>query len=268
MKLVKMMGGLGNQLFQYSFARFLERELGQPVWLETLFFVKHRQRRLGLDDLAIRYRKSFGERYIWYKLNSKKFIRWEEKDFDLGSCRVRAGESMYFWGYWQKSEHARDGREGILEGFGRFKKRPEVKQLAEEILGSDAVSIHVRRGDYRTFPKFTLLGREYYERALEALDVRNGSKLFLFSDESGVEKDILPDESEIVRVSDYGLKDFEELYLMSLCPKNVIANSTFSWWAAFLNIHEKRRIVMPRTWRTVTDGFNLANLLFEDVQVI
>lgn len=268
MILVKMMGGLGNQLFQYSFARFLERKLGKPVWLDTLFFLNQHQRRPTLENLGIRYRRSPGDRYLWYRLNSRRFLRWEENDFDPSCCDTGNGKSMFFWGYWQRAEYADAGREGILEGFRRFKKRPEVKRLSEEILAEDSVSIHVRRGDYRGIPKFRLLGPEYYDKALNTLNVQSGSKIFLFSDERGVEKELFPNNTNLIRVSDFGLRDFEEFYLMSLCRRNVAANSTFSWWASFLNTRKGRSIVLPKVWTTVPGTFDITNYIFNDVQVV
>ena len=268
MILVKMMGGLGNQLFQYSFARFLERKLGEPVWMDTLFFLTHRQRRPELENLGIRYRKSVGARYLWYRLNASDFRRWEEKDFDPDRSDTGSGKGMFFWGYWQQAEYAGAGRKGILEGLGRFRKRREVKRLADEILADDSVSIHVRRGDYRGIPKFRLLDREYYDQASKTLDVRNNSKIYLFSDEPGVEKEIFPGYTNLVRMSDFGLKDFEEFYLMSLCRRNIAANSTFSWWASFLNEREGRSIVLPKIWTTGPGSFDISKYMFDGVQVV
>lgn len=236
--------------------------------MDTLFFLNHRQRRPVLENLGIRYRKSPGGRYLWYRMNPRKFARWEEKDFDPDRCDAGDGKSLFFWGYWQRVEYAEAGREGILEGFRRFRKRPEVKRLSEEMLAEDSVSIHVRRGDYRGIPKFRLLGREYYDQALSTLNVQSGSKIFLFSDERGVEKELFPGYSDLVRVADFGFKDFEEFYLMSLCRRNIAANSTFSWWASFLNERNGRGIVLPKVWTTVPGTFDIAKYMFNDVQVV
>lgn len=268
MILVKMMGGLGNQLFQYSFARYLEELLREPVWLDTLFFATHRQRKPGLSKIGVRYRKSLGERYLWYRLQSRRFLRWEERDFDVSRCLGRRGKSMFFWGYWQKAEYAAAGRTGILEGFERFPKRAMVRRLADEIRASDSLSIHIRRGDYKGIPKFALLSKEYYRQALETVNAQSAQKWYLFSDERGVEKDLLPDETNIVRMADYGLEDFEEFYLMSLCRRNVAANSTYSWWAAFLNERQGRKIVLPEHWMNSVETFNIEKFRFEGARFV
>ncbi len=263
-----MMGGLGNQLFQYSFARYLEGLLGEPAWLDILFFLTHKDRRPGLSRLGVRFRKSLGARYAWYRLNSRRFIRWEERGFDPVACRASRGRDMFFWGYWQKAEYARAGREGLLRGFSLFPKRPAVRALAKEILDCDSLSIHVRRGDYRGIPRFALLSKDYYRKALKATDAGNATRWYVFSDEKDLEPGLIPSGKEIVRMAEYGLEDYEEFYLMSLCRRNVAANSTFSWWASFLNEREGRRIVLPRGWMTDPEGFDIQNLAFEDAELV
>ena len=262
MLLVKMMGGLGNQLFQYSFARWVENRLGVKVWLDTLFFLYDRSRRPGLGRLGVRFRRSPGGRFLWYRLRPGRFVRCEEGNIDALLESRTIPKNIFFWGYWQKTSYAIEGRPGILEGFYRFPKRKIVRELAAEILAFDSLSIHVRRGDYRAIPAFALLSRDYYGKALAAVGAEKATKWYLFSDEKIPLNELFETSGPIVRVADYGLRDYEELYLMSLCKRNVAANSTFSWWGSFLNEREGRRIAMPRGWMTIQDGFSISNYLF------
>ena len=268
MKLVKLMGGLGNQLFQYSFARYLEGILGEPVWLDTAHFLFKHKRNIELGKLRIQFRRSIILKYLWYRLNPQRFIKYDEQGFDPAKSVTARDRNQFFWGYWQKTEYALAGRAGILAGFSSFPKRAVVRKLAEEILGSDSLSIHVRRGDYRGILKFLLLSKDYYDKALDAVNAQDASRWYVFSDERGVEKELFDGQACIVRMSDFDLEDHEEFYLMSLCKRNIIANSTFSWWAAFLNERDGRRMAMPRAWYTVDQEFDIGDYAFDGVTLL
>lgn len=268
MILVRMMGGLGNQLFQFSFARHLERELGKPVWLDLAYYVRHRVRSPVLGKLGIEYRKTALAGYLWYRLNSGRFLRYEEKTFLPDVHLDGSRDDAYFWGYWQRAEYASAGRKDVLDGFRRFPKRAVVQDLERRILDTDSTSIHVRRGDYRGIPKFALLTREYYASALDAVAARDSESWFVFSDETRLEQGLLPAKKDVVYISAYGLKDYEEFYLMSLCRRNICANSTFSWWAAFLNEREGRKAAVPAKWKTREEDFRIQDYLFPDLVVL
>lgn len=128
-----------------------------------------------------------------------------------------------------------------------FSIRHEIKKYLLEKYEdvSDKCSIHVRRGDYlKLWPHHVFVGEEYYTKALEIIRSKGIKKFLVFSDDKEWCKQFFKgDEFEFVEDEDYN-----ELYLMSLCHSNVIGNSTFSWWGAWLNQNQNKMVIAPNTW--------------------
>jgi len=131
-------------------------------------------------------------------------------------------------------------------------KLPEtLEQIMKE---NDVISLHIRRGDYITDPKIRKVmyqcDKKYYEKALEYIRERlNRPYLFVFTNDVNWVKRNLSYDIPMAVVSDqYELTDVQELLLMSYCNHNIISNSTYSWWGAWLNTHKDKIVVAPRKW--------------------
>ncbi len=136
----------------------------------------------------------------------------------------------------------------LKDGFGR-----EAARIAEKIKSVHSVSIHIRRGDYESNPKtkayLGALPKEYYLRAMSLISEKIPSPVFfVFSDDIAWAKKELKTEYPVEFVSDDGINDCEEMALMSLCEHNIIANSSFSWWGAWLNNNPNKIVIAPEKW--------------------
>jgi hypothetical protein len=156
----------------------------------------------------------------------------------------------YFDGYWQNEKYFVDIREELLETFKIADTPSEpCSSYMDMIKRKNAVSIHIRRGDYAENPKVKkihgVLSRDYYTEAIRLIKQQKPEPVFFFfSDDIEWCKLNLPESGVFVE----NTSDLEDLYLMSLCKNNIIANSSFSWWGAWLNEDPEKIVVAPRQW--------------------
>jgi len=240
--LIKIQGGLGNQMFQYAHGRNLELS-GRKVVFGTSFFAGNKNnkdivRDFKLDKFNIATSVDFSPKEhlisnIWTKVKRKFGFKVEE--------------------YFQNEKYFINIADIIRKEFTL--KKP-LSNKAQEILGnienSSSVSLHVRRGDYIKDKKINtfhgICGMDYYQRATELIKEKISNPIFfVFSDDIAWAKDNFKG-SEFVFVSDPEIEDFEEMFLMSKCKHNIIANSSFSWWGAWLNNNQYKIVIAPKRW--------------------
>lgn len=238
MNVVKVMGGLGNQFFEYALYRSLEKY--GKAGIDISFY--------GSKDnhTAHFLPREFG----LYRFNTV----FELADYDLNTTEIT--EEMYdpnkdyqncnFWGFWQRAKYIENAknRKKILEELTLKDEyiTDEMKQLAEEMSNCNSVAVHIRRTDYLNF--HWQIGVDYYVRAKEEIEKRvDNPRYYLFSDVPDAYKDNLPfRDARVIH-----LKDFQDFHLMQQAKHNIIANSTFSWWAAYSNKHDNV-VVAPEHW--------------------
>jgi hypothetical protein len=155
-------------------------------------------------------------------------------------------ENMMLSGYYQSEKYFEGRGQEIRMLFTDFGALWELANQFGFLL-KNSVSLHVRRGDYAKFPEVhSILDVEYYYRAITYIQVeRNVENILVFSDDIPWCRENLKGE-EFVLMD--GLEDWEEIYLQSLCNHNIIANSSFSWWGAYLNENEDKIVVAPKVW--------------------
>jgi hypothetical protein len=135
-----------------------------------------------------------------------------------------------------------------------YRRKEVIELFGNEGDLKNSVSLHVRRGDYIRFD-VKLLDVDYYNRAINYIDERKEiSNIYIFSDDLEWCKDNITDERRIFVQQE----DFEEMWIMSWCENNIIANSGFSWWGAYLNKHEDKIVISPKEW---TEGYINPDLL-------
>lgn len=275
--IVRMWGGLGNQLFQYAYARRLKQK-GYQVFLnsdqafkklEDLGFV---EREYGLKYFKITIPSA--ERQLlrkWGFLENKtaldkflfefskrnlypyRFKMFSKNPFEYNSALFHLPENEYIMGLFQNVRFFEEIR-GILLQEITLKNEMKLAIEIEEALSNEiTVSVHIRRGDYtdkNMLKNWGLCSLGYYERAMRYINQNIVKPVyFVFSDDlDWVKKSIKFNAPAIFINEDRKLKDAEEMILMSKCSHNIIANSSFSWWGAWLNQNPDKIVMGPRPW--------------------
>lgn len=260
MIIARLHGRLGNQMFQYAAARGLAARLGVPVALDTRDAIRRGEGVLTrVFDLPLAEpdalppdRSTSLLRYGWWRVfgRSPRFRR--ENGLGYNSQIECWEDDTYLHGYWQSERyfsHVADDirRDFSFPDFADARNRDMATRIGETV----SVSLHVRRGDYLTLAAHVLCDQAYYEAALaRVLDGLSGQPtVFVFSDDPEWAKRNLPLPCEKVVVDFNGSEtDYEDMRLMSLCKHNIIGNSSFSWWAAWLNAAPGKRVAGPARW--------------------
>jgi hypothetical protein len=260
-------GGLGNQMFQYAagLAQAAARQTRLAIDLSRLGVRDGRTpRTYELDRFCIgarparpeeleRLRKRPLAARIASRLDARAAAR--ERHFHFDPAVARLPDDTCLEGYWQSERYFERCADRVRSEF-RFRSQPEGRnaELAREIAARAAVSVHVRRGDYASDAAVGgfhgLCPIDYYLRAVGYLAERVGDPVFIvFSDDPGWARAHLDLGHPAIVVDHNGPHDGpEDLRLMSLCRHHVIANSTFSWWGAWLNPDPAKIVVAPERW--------------------
>ena len=271
---VRLMGGLGNQMFQYALGRRLASTHGTELVLDLGWFssgIGQPSRRYALDcfalqsrlltmtdrqvealerPLALRALRAFLGRRRRAAALPPRFRTLRQRGVSFDPTAAAAPDGTLLVGYWQSERYFEPVADEIRRDFVFARDPPP---LAREIAESASVGVHVRRGDYAT-PGQTRdyhgsLEPRYYESAVGHLAARvKVERIFVFSDDPAWSRDALQFELPTTHVSDLGYADWEEMRLLSLCSHQVVANSTFSWWAAWLNDNPEKIVVAPKRW--------------------
>lgn len=258
----RLNGGLGNQLFQYAAGRAASLRAGVDLALDLRALdgrVGHAV--YGLDKFAIAARVEGvamppprgGVAYALWRAGlsgGPRFLR-ERGGFDARVLRARSG--TYLHGYFQTEDYFAD-QAGALRQDLCFQAEAEG-EVAEwlSVIAEDthAVSLHVRRGDYLAeAQRGGICDAGYYRRALGEVAARIGAgpNVYVFSDDPAWARENLSFAQGRVVSSGGGRHPAEELRLMAACRHHVIANSTFSWWGAWLNPSAAKVVVAPKRW--------------------
>ncbi len=263
-------GGLGNQLFQYAAARSLAQRLRTELVLDPYWFSHpvpgETARSLELDKYPVKLRiAEADEQYRWRWLrgrvgrylplfSSTRLVR--ERGFGFNESIHQAKANSYLLGFWQSERYFAEIRETLqreLTPLAPPSQRDEV--LLQAMTAGNAVSVHVRRGDYVSSASANafhgVCSPDYYERAIQHVTARVKSPiLFIFSDDPDwTRANIGTGGCPAHYVNHNTAPDaFQDLRLMSRCKHHIIANSSFSWWGAWLASHPDQIVVAPTQW--------------------
>lgn len=275
MIVVKLIGGLGNQMFQYAAGRrlaalhntALKIDLSQLEANPNGAYTK-RHFELGIfnfhPEFAVegdltpfkRFSGSRVRRVLFRELPflfKTAYIAESGKDYNPSFEKYPT--NTYLDGFWQNEKYFLS-IEAIIRSEFSFKSPLDGTNLAieQKIKNANAVSLHVRRGDYVTNKNANsfhgICSKEYYEKAVALLNKKEGGlELFVFSDDSAWCKENLRFDHATTYIDhNTGSNSYIDMQLMSLCRHNVIANSSFSWWGAWLNNHSNKTIIAPKNW--------------------
>jgi hypothetical protein len=277
---VFMRGGLGNQMFQYALGLNLAKRNDVPLVLDTVHISDRFPRRnftyrtFDLDIFTLTPRFTALSRAaravplpgVWLgidlfvmnageRLAGRRILYEDErKGFDL---RVLAAHGdIILYGRWESERYFSDVESDVRAAFQfRAPLAGKAAEVAAEIAKGESVALHVRRGDFISSKKVGALmaptGPRYYERAVARIAARvNRPHFFIFSDDIAWCKENikLTHPATYLGNDTAGPKASNHLELMARCKHNIIANSTFSWWGAWLNKNEKKVVIAPQRW--------------------
>jgi hypothetical protein len=263
---VELLGRMGNQMFQYATARAAALRCGAKVIFDprSLHRLNHPydmghfdiKARVGGSKELCPTKDRWLKRLAWRTLSKieGRFIRERHNRFDPRVLTAKPATELR--GYWQSEKYFADFADQIRQDFAiTVPPTAANADMMRRIEGSLSVSVHVRRGDYVTSDKargiYAVCGMDYYSRAaqhmLEALG--EDPVFYVFSDDPEWARSNLELPGEMIVVDINGAETaYEDLRLMASCRHNIIANSTFSWWGAWLNPSTDKIVVGPKTW--------------------
>lgn len=277
MVIVRLNGGLGNQMFQYAAARRLAHVHGVELKLDLSGFEKYELRKYALGAFniqeniaaseeveALKVRKqAFVERLITKVMARKtadapSYVR--EKHFHFNPEILNLPDDVYLDGYWQSEKYFADIEDIVRHEFTvKIDQEEKNLELAALIALSDSVSLHIRRGDYVADPATNQIhgtcNLDYYSHCIKQLTKTvKKPHFFIFSDDHDwtCRNIILPYPTTLVDHNGTD-KDYEDLRLMSQCKHHIIANSSFSWWGAWLCQNLGKKVFAPLKWFLATE---------------
>lgn len=274
MLMLQMTGGIGNQMFVYAMYKALEN-LGKQVCIEDFTHYKDIGRKDNLLEkiFELTYRKGEREEYYrltdssllpWHRIRRKLFGRrqkvYEEKSAIVFEQEVFEQADAYLIGYWQSERYFESIKEEIRREFTfDWEHFPqETLCYREQMKRTNSVSLHVRRGDYLNDKFAPIYGGictdEYYRGAEEYLQKKYGDCVFyLFTNDVEWGKEAAGKNRVLVDCA--GLDNaYVDMALMSCCRHHIIANSSFSWWGAWLNPNPDKTVIAPARWLNISNG--------------
>jgi hypothetical protein len=230
-----LQGGLGNYMFQiaasYSLAKDNECE---AIFSDKNYFKAQKNLNTYKDNI---FRK------IKFKNNLQYDIVYNEPSFGYNEIKYKDG--IYLIGYFQSEKYFKHNRKDILELFKPSKDDLDtINEKYGHLLNEKNCSLHVRRGDYLKIQyHHPVCGKDYYTNAMAAMP--DGTTFLVFSDDmEWCKENFIGDQFIFVE----GENDVTDLWIMSYCKHNIIANSSFSWWGAWLNGYKHKIVVAPLKW--------------------
>ena len=283
---LRLEGGLGNQLFQYAFARVIQEKYGGQIVFDLHTYNKDNQRKLSLDNFYLNNQVRIKNEsslniflYLLLKIHSKIFSLILKKSISHKKNRVKIlaffgifkqEDAVYFnylypslfpvkyiSGNWMSEKFFFHIRSILKE---ELKIKTESSEYSKKIIlqlrNENSVCVHIRRGDYTNSTwssKLLVCDFNYYEKSLNFLNISLETPVFyIFSNNSEDIQWIKENYKFSLPVSYIDLKnqDFEELRLMMNCKHFILSNSSFSWWASYLSENKNKQIVAPSKWNT------------------
>ena len=273
--ITQIQGGLGNQLFQYATGRALALKFGEVLVLDDRWYGPQQEgvtpRSFLLSRLRIAgeirtCRDSIRAPKRWRRIAQtiwpcSPFVFKERRGYvfekSLDRMRPYASQDLYLMGYWQSFRYFESIRPELLIEFTPMDSlASHYERYCDQILHTrDATMVHIRRGDYVNLPSAAkihgALDLSYYQAAMKQLvQEKPNAQFFVFSDDIPWAKAYLPFQERITFIENLPQEDavVQELALMRSCQHHIIANSSLSWWGAWLGNNPSQRVLCPTRW--------------------
>ena len=276
MIIISLFGGLGNQMFQYSTAKAISLKLGVELKLDTSLLEDRTPKEnftyrdyefsaFNIDEKIANTNEV--RRFVPNLWNSSKttlalfkikraifgtHYYWEKHKFEYDAFTKSLKDNTYIYGYFQSEKYFAGIRPQLLESF-RLRTNPNEAnmKLLAQIQAENSVSIHIRRGDYKNSPFQLLEMDSYYLKAIKSIEQKIDSPVFYIftNDIAWTEKQFKTTQIKKVIVNiNTESQSYMDMILMSHCQHNICANSSFSWWGAWLNSNPKKVVIVPKKW--------------------
>jgi hypothetical protein len=275
MIVVQLTGGLGNQMFQYSFGRYLAKKNNTRLFLDTSVLLNRVEcgltfynYELGIFNIEATlasstkipvYPSNYSVKNILFrgihllKVFSKglKYVR--EKQFHFNPSYLELNDNSYLDGYWQTEKYFKEISPTIKKDFQfNFELSQKCIEISKKIILENSVCIHIRRGDYIKLVNFHgMVGNDYVRDGIKIINEKiSNPHFFVFSNDIQWCKENLVIEGKHTFIEEInaGNNNNEHFKLMTLCKHFIIANSTFSWWAAWLSDNMDKIVIAPKKW--------------------
>ena len=261
MKVVKIFGGLGNQMFQYAFGKLISADAYDISWFEESKNENVTPRQYELDVFNCtptiltkqQHKKIIQNNKILKIFGIKTGLhKIKEQPANVYNQNYLKQNNGFFVGYWQCADYYDSIRKQLLQEF-TLKTEPnnKNKKIFDLINSTNSVSLHVRRGDYVKLQEtHGLCNLDYYNQAIDFIDKKvKNPHFFIFSDDIKWVKKNLKTEHPCTFIDFNHDKDSVwDIFLMKHCKHNIIANSSFSWWGAWLNENQNKIVIAPKKW--------------------
>lgn len=260
MLVVRISSGMGNQLFQYTFAHYLKQRYQRPVFLDTSpFTYRLPDRTYHLDIINTLPKTKDWRLYNQYPRGLYRLAKGlfainptTRHILDTEPVFPPDDKLLYFDGYWQTDRYVSQLPD--VHALLTPQEAPPASIARWQALMADtqAISLHIRRGDYFTAlykKRYGVCDTAYYEAAIERMMVgKENATVFVFSDEPDWVRENLRLPQNVHVIDNEPINPLWYILLMAQCKDNILSNSAFSWWGAYLNRNLDKRVVAPKRW--------------------
>lgn len=251
-----MSGGLGNQMFQYAFYLSMKAKGIECKIDDTLFYTSKMHNGFELANvfkIQDSLLKPSVIKKLWFKILRKyKPSSLLCTDQVYMYCPDVYGSKVpYLMGDWLSPLYFYDIKEQVVETYKFHSIDSQNLDIVNQMQSCNSVSIHIRRGDYLKLPNYCVCDDLYYRKAIEYIQGKIQNPIFfVFSNEPEWCEDFMNQFGVKYYIVDWNqAKDsYQDMYLMTQCKHNIIANSTFSWWGAWLNKNQDKIVIAPKNW--------------------
>jgi glycosyl transferase family 11 len=267
MIIIKLDGGMGNQLFQYAIGKSLAHKLKAELKLDVALFTANNKRQYALGHFGIpenfsteAEKKSFKRKEFMRRQLTRLGFRikpywYTERRPGYDEYVEQLTDNVYLEGFWQTEKYFKGIKDIIRREFVVKEPISAINsQYLEDIVSVNAVSVHVRRDDYvkdnATNAVHGVCDVDYYRKAIELMGRKiEQARFFIFSDDMAWTKaNISADPFPTTYIEQNASAAYEDLRLMYSCKHHIIANSSFSWWGAWLNNAANKIVIAPTRW--------------------
>ena len=285
MIIINLKGGLGNQMFQYAFGRKLSITEKVEIKIDKTGYDREHFRSYGLNifnvvenfatEEEIKKNKypygvvSKGWRWLSFKILRQHHVGWEPKTFSYLKQKVAQNKNVYIDGYWQSFKYFEDIKNVLVEDFSlKIPLEQTHPELIAQIISTNSVALSIRRTDYlwpQNLKTIGICSAGYYKKAIEFIAPKiTDPTFFVITDDLDWAKQNIDFKNHpVVYVSELRKNNtinfHQEMMIMSKCKHNIIANSSFSWWPAWLYNNPDKIVIAPDIW------FNNGTIKIDDI---
>lgn len=259
---VLISGGLGNQMFQYAFVLSM-RQRGINVVPDLMPYKwdnPHNgyelERVFGLKEDYASYNLIHKYSYVLLKRIKSKRVLVDYLDY---LPQVFQQRFTFYDGFWQLERYFHDCEDEVRKAFTFKNVDNHNMEMGSQMKSVNSVSIHFRRGDYLKIPRLMVCDDAYYKNAINFIIEHVENPVFyVFSNDVEWSREFMENLHVRFEVMDFnqGKDSYKDMFLMSQCKHNIIANSSFSWWGAYLNSFPPKIVVSPKEWNRRVSTFH------------